>query len=137
MSASASQLDSVAQLLQQYRTQLQTAHSSSQLNPTIPTPPGLINPDHLDELLFLTFLQAQYNTGGWAQGLELFKQLKADRGLGFAAGNAAVHGALLELLVVRGGVEGVVAAVQIVDDCHVSGTAAAASASMVERMVSY
>lgn len=124
VSAAAHQLDSVAQLLQQYRTHLQTAHTTGQLNPAIPNPPGLINPDSLDELLFLTFLQAQYNTGGWSQGLELFKQLRTDRGLGFAAGNAAVHGALLELLMVRGGAEGLVAAVQIVDDCHVSGEVA-------------
>lgn len=123
MTSSAHQLDSIAQLLQQYRIHLQTAHTTGQLDPSIPTPPGLINPDSLDELLFLTFLQAQYSTGGWAQGLELFGQLRNDRGLGFAAGNAAVHGALLELLVVRGGAEGLVAAVQIVDDCHLSGEA--------------
>lgn len=84
----------------------------------------------------MTFLQAQYDIGGWAQGLELFKQLKAGRGLGFAASNAAVHGLLLELLVVRGGVDGIVAAVEIVDECHVSGKSTAAAAVAAASLAS-
>lgn len=72
VSASAGQLDGVAQLLQQYRSQLQAAHASSQGL-------GLIRPDTLDELLFLTFLQGQFASRGWVQALELNNQLKADR----------------------------------------------------------
>lgn len=115
MTAASNQLDNIAQVLQQYRSEYQTQSSS----------PALINPDSLDELLFLTFLQAQYSSGGWTQGLDLFKQLRSDRGLVFAAGNAAVYGALLELLVVRGGAEGMVAAIRIVDECHATGEALA------------
>lgn len=44
-----------------------------------------------------------------------------DRGTHFAVGNGVLLGSLLELLVVRGGPEGMLQAVSIVDGCHTQG----------------
>eukprot|EP00879_Flechtneria_rotunda_P000660 GHRR01000774.1.p1 GENE.GHRR01000774.1~~GHRR01000774.1.p1 ORF type:complete len:981 (+),score=385.98 GHRR01000774.1:3353-6295(+) len=123
VAASAKQLDGVTQLLQQYRSQLQAAHSTGgQLSPAEPQLPGLLNPDTLDELLMMALLQSQYTSGDWAQGLAWYRQVKQGRGPLFAANNGALHGTLLELLVVRGGAAGLVAAIQVVDECHATGT---------------
>jgi hypothetical protein len=123
VSASAGQLEGIAQLLQQYRTQLQAAHASAAGN--LPygsaAAQGLLPSETLDELLFLVFLQGQFATRGWAQTLELYNVMKSDRGAGFAAGNAGVTAALLELLVCCGGPEGLLAAVQLVDSAHATG----------------
>jgi len=85
VTCAAKQLDAVAQLLQQTRTQLQAASSSG----TSPGQalmqagaPGLLGePEALDELLFLTYLQAQYSSGGWAEGVGLFRQLQQVRSM--------------------------------------------------------
>jgi hypothetical protein len=124
--ASHNQLDPVAHLLQQYRHQLQ--HVLSQPDAAAAaaaagaTSQGLLlNPDVLDELLLLLFIQAQIGSGDWAQGLALFQQLRRERGPHFAAGNGTLHGAVIELLVGRGGPEGLLNAMQIVAECHAIG----------------
>lgn len=78
VSSAAGQLDAVAQLLQQARTAFQSAQSGeSAPNQHLMEYPGLLTDmDGLDELLFLTYLQAQYNNGGWAEAMGLFKQLQ-------------------------------------------------------------
>lgn len=121
VAASCGQLDAVGRLLQEYRRQLAAAHAAGQL-PAHPSGLLLLGPDALDELLFLLLAQASYCSGDWRGALGLFRQLRSERGGGgFAAHNGPLHGALIELLVVRGGVEGTMAAVAIVDDCHAAG----------------
>lgn len=44
-----------------------------------------------------------------------------DRATRFAVGNGVLLGSLLELLVVRGGPEGMLQAVSVVDGCHTQG----------------
>jgi hypothetical protein len=46
---------------------------------------------------------------------------RQNRGAAFAANNGVLHGALLELLVVRGGAAGTVEAISVVDKCHATG----------------
>lgn len=42
--------------------------------------PGLVaDGDGLDQLLFLTYLQAQFSNGGWSEAIQLFKQLQQVR----------------------------------------------------------
>jgi hypothetical protein len=122
VSAAAGQLEGIAQLLQQYRMQLQAAHASAgTLQFGNAAAQGLLPSETLDELLFLVFIQGQFATRGWRQALELFNVMKGDRGAGFTAGNAGVTAALLELLVCCGGTEGLLAAVQLVDAAHAAG----------------
>jgi hypothetical protein len=122
VSAAAGQLEGIAQLLQQYRTQLQAAHASTgNMSYGSPANQGLLPNETLDELLFLVFLQGQFATRGWVQALELYNVMRNDRGTAFAAGNAGVTAALLELLVCCGGTEGLLAAVQLVDSAHAAG----------------
>ncbi|WIA19333.1 hypothetical protein OEZ85_003965 [Tetradesmus obliquus] len=122
VSAAAGQLEGIAQLLQQYRSQLQAAHASAgSLQFGSNAAQGLLPNETLDELLFLVFLQGQFETRGWVQALDLYNVMKSDRGAAFAAGNAGVTAALLELLVCCGGTEGLLAAVQLVDSAHAAG----------------
>lgn len=122
VSAAAGQLEGIAQLLQQYRSQLQAAHASAgSLQFGSNAAQGLLPNETLDELLFLVFLQGQFKTRGWVQALDLYNVMKSDRGAAFAAGNAGVTAALLELLVCCGGTEGLLAAVQLVDSAHAAG----------------
>lgn len=82
VTSAANQLDSVAQLLQQTRTQLASGGgggggSGPASHALLHHAPGLIGePEALDELLFLTYLQAQYSNGGWTEAIGLFKQLQ-------------------------------------------------------------
>lgn len=73
----------MAQLLQQTRTQLQASSSAGtsagQALLQAGAPALLGEPEALDELLFLTYLQAQYSSGGWAEGVGLFRQLQQVR----------------------------------------------------------
>jgi hypothetical protein len=135
VSAAAGQLKGIAQLLQQYRTQLQAAHASTGSMPYgSAATQGLLPNETLDELLFLVFLQGQFATRGWVQALDLYNVMKNDRGAGFAAGNAGVTAALLELLVCCGGTEGLLAAVQLVDSAHAAGECECNGASWLVRM---
>lgn len=82
MTSASNQLDAVAQLLQQTRTALQEAASggSSPGQQQLLQLPGLLaESDALDELLFLTYLQAQYGNGGWSEAVSLFNQLQQVR----------------------------------------------------------
>jgi hypothetical protein len=73
-------LDAVAQLLQQTRTALQAASSDGGSADQQIQLAGLMgDADGLDELLFLTYLQAQYSNRGWSEALGLFKQLQQVR----------------------------------------------------------
>lgn len=71
----------MAQQLQQTRTSLRAdAAEDSGLGQLLLQFPALLgDADGLDELLFLTYLQAQYSTGGWMEALALFKQLQQVR----------------------------------------------------------
>ncbi|WIA39598.1 hypothetical protein OEZ86_005682 [Tetradesmus obliquus] len=123
VSAAAGQQEGIAQLLQQYRSQLQAAHASAgSLQFGSSAAQGLLPNETLDELLFLVFLQGQFATRGWVQALDLYNVMKSDRGAAFAAGIAGVTAALLELLVCCGGTEGLLAAVHLVDSAHAAGT---------------
>lgn len=81
MASAANQLDAVAQQLQQTRTSLRAdAAEDSGLGQLLLQFPALLgDADGLDELLFLTYLQAQYSIGGWMEALALFKQLQQVR----------------------------------------------------------
>ncbi|KAF8058856.1 hypothetical protein HT031_005424 [Scenedesmus sp. PABB004] len=107
------QLDAVAELLQQHRAALAGGGA--------PAGPALCA-DVLDELTLLAFLQAQHASGGWAEGLALLRKLRDDRGPGWGAANGALLGALLDLLLVRGGAEGAPSAVALVDEAHAAGS---------------
>jgi hypothetical protein len=82
VTSASNQLDAVAQLLQQTRTALQAAASSgsSPGQQQLLQLPGLLaESDALDELLFLTYVQAQYSNGGWSEAVSLFNQLQQVR----------------------------------------------------------
>lgn len=87
VASAAHQLDDVARLLRETRTELQKLSElqdasgiSSSLNQTLMQRPGLVTDgDGLDQLLFLTYLQAQYSNGGWSEAIQLFKQLQQVR----------------------------------------------------------
>jgi hypothetical protein len=83
VASAANQLDAVAQQLQQTRTALRAeAADNSGLGQLLLQFPVLLgDADGLDELLFLTYLQAQYSTGGWMEALVLFKQLQEVKAL--------------------------------------------------------
>ena len=76
MTCASNQLDAVAQLLQQNRNQLQSAAAGSSGQQLLQLQKLLPEPEALDELLFLTYLQAQYSSGSWVEGIGLFKQLQ-------------------------------------------------------------
>jgi hypothetical protein len=80
VTSAANQLDAVAQLLQQTRTALQAASADGRSADQQFQLAGLVGEvDGLDELLFLTYLQAQYSNGGWSEAIGLFKQLQQVR----------------------------------------------------------
>lgn len=80
VTSAANQLDAVAQLLQQTRTALQAASAEGGNADQQIQLAGLVgDADGLDELLFLTYVQAQYSNGGWSEAVGLFKQLQQVR----------------------------------------------------------
>lgn len=75
----------------------------------------------MDELLLFTILVA--NSGGpdWRGVVNLYQQFRGMHGPRFAASNGVMYGMLFELLVGTGGVEGLLAAMEICSDAHVTG----------------
>jgi hypothetical protein len=74
VTCAANHLDAVAQLLQTTRTNMPASPLGGD---AAAMPPGWgLCVDAIDELLFLTYLQAQFVSGNWSDGLKLFKQLQ-------------------------------------------------------------
>lgn len=59
--------------------------------------------------------------GDWSNALALFHQMKQRWGSGFAADNSGLYVSLMELMVVEGGAQGLVAAVEVCSTAHAAG----------------
>ena len=59
--------------------------------------------------------------GDWSNALALFHPMKQRWGAGFAADNSGLYVSLMELMVMEGGAQGLVAAVEVCNHAHAAG----------------